>query len=73
MHYSAWAHDGDTPHRCVVADISDTGARLEVDDPTKIPDKFTLLLDGPDPQRRTCHVVWRTESEVGVAFETAAR
>jgi hypothetical protein len=73
MHYSAWAHDGDTPHGCVIADISDSGARLEIDDPSRLPESFTLLLDGPDQQRRACRVVWRTASEVGVAFEAPAR
>ena len=70
MRYSAWADDGEVAQGCVVADLSDTGARLEIDDPGTLPDMFTLTLAGPGHQRRQCRVVWRRDQEIGVTFET---
>lgn len=71
MRYAAWVQDGETiPQSCVLADISDTGARLEVDDPNGIPEMFTLLLGGQSSSAlRRCKVKWRSEDEIGVQFE----
>jgi hypothetical protein len=53
---------------CTVRNISDTGAALEVVTPLFIPDRFKLIVqsDGLD---RPCHVVWRRERRMGVAFD----
>ncbi|HTQ83200.1 MAG TPA: PilZ domain-containing protein [Pseudolabrys sp.] len=68
--YSAWmALDSDNLHGCVLADISDTGARLDVDDSKIVPEHFMLLLSGTGSARRSCRVVWREPGQVGVAFE----
>lgn len=52
---------------CVVRDISDGGARLQVAQGTAVPDTFELIieLDGLEVQ---CLVVWRKAQEVGVGF-----
>jgi len=49
--------------------MSDTGARLDVEDSKTIPDHFTLLLSGNGKARRQCRVVWRKPNQVGVTFE----
>src|SRR4029078_11979574 len=52
---------------CTVRDISITGAALEVSDQREIPTTFTLIM--PDDQLRLpCHVVWRRDYRIGVAF-----
>ena len=51
---------------CAVHDLSLGGAKLEVDSQVTIPDAFDLLIADTGKQR--CHVVWRRESQLGVAF-----
>lgn len=57
------------PVGCVLSDISDTGARLTVPYPDKVPQRFLLWLTQTGSARRTCQVVWRKTSQVGVKFE----
>jgi hypothetical protein len=52
---------------CIIRNMSDTGASLEVEGPTGIPDDFTLLIR-PEIIKRSCHVVWRTDRRIGVRF-----
>jgi hypothetical protein len=70
IRYSAWmALDSDKLHGCVLSDISDAGARIDVEDAASLPDRFMLLLSGTGSARRSCRVVWRAPAQVGVAFE----
>ena len=52
---------------CVVRNLSDKGACLEVVSPVGIPDDFELVFDN-DHSRRGCKVAWRSEHRVGVQF-----
>jgi hypothetical protein len=52
---------------CLVRNISETGACLEVKIPARIPDDFTLIIK-PEHVRRSCHVTWRTARLIGVRF-----
>ena len=52
---------------CIVRNMSDTGAALEVDSPVGIPDAFSLLIK-PEFIKRDCRVVWRTATRIGVQF-----
>jgi hypothetical protein len=52
---------------CMVRNISDGGACLDVASPLGIPSDFDLLFTS-DHAVRPCHVVWRTERRIGVAF-----
>ena len=54
---------------CVLSDVSDSGARIEVQDGKKLPDRFLLLLSENGAARRFCRVAWRKTRYVGVAFE----
>ena len=56
---------------CVVRDMSITGAALEVLSSRSIPQHFTLALRA-DRQRIPCHIVWRKEKRMGVAFDWVA-
>ena len=53
----------------MVSDISDTGARIDVQDSNAIPDQFVLLLSSNGAARRFCRVVWRKPTQMGVKFE----
>jgi hypothetical protein len=53
---------------CTVRNVSNTGAALDVASPVGIPDQFTLVLPG-DGLHMPCHVVWRKQRRLGVAFD----
>lgn len=70
LRYTAWlALKAGQLHGCALSDMSDSGARIEVEDSKIIPDRFVLLLSGNGKARRKCRVVWREERQVGVTFE----
>ena len=52
---------------CVVRDISDTGARLQVTQANGVPDTFELIIE-LDGFEAPVEVVWRTVTEIGVRF-----
>ncbi len=53
---------------CTVRNVSANGAALEVVTPLFIPDRFTLVIQS-DQLKRSCHIVWRSERRIGVAFD----
>jgi hypothetical protein len=53
------------PVKCIVRNLSQTGAKIEVHDP--IPGTFDLIFDN-DQSRHRCRVVWREEFHIGVEF-----
>ena len=53
--------------RCMVRNLSSTGAFLEIGAPTDLPDKFVLVVLS-DHKQRNCEVVWRQRHRFGVAF-----
>jgi PilZ domain len=52
---------------CMVRNMSNTGAALDVTSPIGIPEYFTLVFPA-DGLHMPCHVVWRKEKRIGVAF-----
>ena len=50
---------------CLVRNLSESGARLEVDNPLTLPDRFELTLDG---HSKACDVVWKSARHVGIRF-----
>jgi hypothetical protein len=52
---------------CIVRNISDEGACLEVTSPLGIPDEFSLVIK-PDSLFRKCRIVWRSARRIGVRF-----
>lgn len=52
---------------CVIRNISETGAALEVASPLGIPETFNLVISG-DHSSRSCKVAWRKDKRIGVAF-----
>jgi hypothetical protein len=70
MNHAAWLVVGNSQlNDCVVADISHTGARLEVKNSDRIPERFLLQLSARGVPHRHCRIVWRAPRQVGVQFE----
>uniref|UniRef100_UPI0013D789DB PilZ domain-containing protein n=1 Tax=Klebsiella pneumoniae TaxID=573 RepID=UPI0013D789DB len=44
---------------CLIQDISETGARLRLDDDVALPERFLLRLAENRPRNRLCRLVWR--------------
>ena len=53
---------------CRVRNLSPVGACLEVASQLGIPDEFVLVVE-IDHVKALCHVIWRTATRLGVAFE----
>jgi PilZ domain len=53
---------------CTIRNLSNAGAALDVTSPVGIPDRFMLVLPG-DGLHMSCHVVWRKQRRLGVAFD----
>lgn len=60
---------GFTSVPCIVRNVSESGAKLEVARVTGIPDRFDLIVPGHRPQ--PCRVVWRSLKEIGVQYQSA--
>ena len=64
-------NDGLMNMPCLVRDISDTGARLEISADVPLPDRFDLYIEKRHLTRRAV-VKRRRDREVGVAFADVA-
>lgn len=62
------AFDGGGAVDCMVRNMSDTGARVEVVNPVGLPPIFTLVIPA-DRFTRRCHAVWGQHKRIGVAFD----
>jgi len=56
---------------CMVRNISSGGARLDVANPLRLPQSFTLFIE-TDRFARRCHPVWCSDNRIGVAFDQGA-
>lgn len=69
LRYTAWvALTAEQRHGCVVSDVSESGARIDVQDSAALPDHFVLMLTSNGSARRFCRVMWRKPNQVGVQF-----
>jgi len=57
---------------CVVRNLTNTGARLEVPNSAVLSENLVLTFDG-GRSMRSCRLVWRTVNETGVEFLSAKR
>jgi hypothetical protein len=67
-HLSAWIKvEGRAHCECQVLDISKHGAKVVVEVPSAVPDRFELaFFEGG--KSRVCDVVWRRAKMLGVKF-----
>jgi hypothetical protein len=56
--------------RCTLVDISEAGARLMIEKPSDLADRFTIAMTERGIPQRQCKLVWRGKNDVGVAFES---
>jgi hypothetical protein len=62
------AFNGSAPERaCIIKNISEGGARLDIGLLLDPPDRFSLRISASSNTWRECRVVWRSEFEAGVA------
>lgn len=57
---------GKTTLPCIIRNVSDSGAKLEVAKVGSIPDVIVLHAPGHRPQ--TCRIAWRALKELGVEY-----
>ena len=53
---------------CTVRNISPIGAGVDVDNLTRLPESFTLLVES-ERLMRHCHAVWHNDRRIGIAFD----
>jgi hypothetical protein len=53
---------------CTIVDLTNRGACIELVDARDVPNRFELSF-GNRHAHRACRVTWRTENQLGVAFE----
>jgi hypothetical protein len=53
---------------CVVHDLSTSGAKVTIDDPSALPAKLRLAFSRDARTGRNCEVVWRRGMSIGVKF-----
>jgi hypothetical protein len=70
LHYRAWIVPApkQPAHECMLADFSDTGAKIQRPIAIEVPDEFVLLLTSDGRLGRRCRVVWRSMDHVGIEF-----
>jgi len=54
---------------CKVRNLSDTGACIELSSTVGVPARFRLLMDDGSDEL-LCEVAWRTETRLGVRFQS---
>jgi hypothetical protein len=54
---------------CIIRNMSEAGACLEVQSPFGIPNSFILLIR-PEIIKRSCEVAWRNGNRMGVRFHS---
>lgn len=67
---TAWItlEGGFAARRCVVADISRSGARIQFDEALALPASVKLAFSRDARTGHTCRVVWRRGKTAGVRF-----
>ena len=69
VRYKAWIDvSADEMIDCELVDISEGGAKVQVNDRAQVPNHFVLLLSRQGSPQRPCRVVWRDEQHIGVQF-----
>jgi hypothetical protein len=70
LHQSGWItlEGGFAARKCVVHDLSTTGAKITIDDPNMLPAKLRLAFTRDARTGRNCEVVWRRGKSVGIRF-----
>jgi ribosomal protein S1 len=57
---------------CIVRNLTDQGARIEISNTVGLPDRLQLSFDNGGLER-VCRIVWRKLTEAGVEFAKTGR
>jgi hypothetical protein len=70
VHFPAWIDvgDGSQPRHCDVLNVSEGGARIMVSSQDKLPTEFWLAVSKDRTRRRYCRMVWRSDTQIGLAY-----
>jgi hypothetical protein len=70
LHQPGWItlEGGFAARRCVVHNMSATGAKITIEDPNALPAKLRLAFTRDARTGRRCEVVWRRGKSVGLKF-----
>ena len=70
LHREGWItlEGGFAARACVVEDLSESGARITVEDNNTLPARLRLAFSRDARSGRPCEVVWREGRTVGVRF-----
>jgi hypothetical protein len=63
---------GEQLRECTVWDESPRGARILVDNSCDFPDTFYFYATLEFTSRQYCRVIWRSERQIGVSFQSVA-
>ena len=58
---------GEMSVSCVISNLTDEGAALDVGPQSDIPDQFTLIVMAKK-KIYSCNIIWRKNRRIGVAF-----
>jgi hypothetical protein len=73
VEYPVWIDTADgRVLKGTLADASETGARVRLESPPDLPGRVLLRLTEAAAPRRVCDVMWRSETELGLRFQTRA-
>ena len=64
----AYISSGGSVMHCVVANISQEGAAIEVENPAFVPACFRLVMAKDASQVHHCRVIWTKKTRIGVMF-----
>jgi hypothetical protein len=67
----AYISAGGSVMRCVVCNISQEGAAIDVDNPAFVPAQFRLVMAN-NSATHDCTVIWIQQKRIGVAFAKLA-
>lgn len=62
----------DCLYDCRIRDMTARGARLRIEHAWQVPETFTFVNTSAASAKCVARVVWRGQSEVGIAFKDAA-
>lgn len=68
VHETAYISLSGSSTRCVITNLSEAGAALEVPDASVFPGQFQMMTE-EDRVVRACRVVWIMKNRIGVEFE----
>jgi hypothetical protein len=73
VRYKAWLQTapGTSAQPCQFFDVSEGGARVRIDGAEARPAEVKLLV-AEQSEGRLCHVIWRTQTEIGLRFDRPA-